>query len=259
VSEFETRFKGCLTLYGTDACLALEQAHICVIGLGGVGSWVVESLARSGIGNLTLVDLDEVCISNINRQIQALSETIGQTKSHILKTRIQQINPTCKVNLIDKFFSVSTCESILNFPYSLVIDCIDGVSAKALLIAECTSRNIPIISTGSAGNRKSPLGIEVADLAFTKSDTLLFKVRKKLRQYHQFPRDTKLAFNVPCVYLPLEEESQTCRVPESPANNYKANKITRNNCNHGLGSTVFVTASIGLFAASEAVGFILKS
>jgi tRNA A37 threonylcarbamoyladenosine dehydratase len=229
---------------------------VCVVGLGGVGSWVVEALARSGVGALTLIDLDEVCVTNINRQIHALSGTVGAAKAEALAERVLQIHPTCTVTPIKRFFTETSADSILSTPYDLVIDTIDRVENKALLLAKCVERELPAITVGSGGERLDPSGTVVSDLAQTIHDPLLQCVRKMLRQRHGFPKGERAKFLIPCVYAPLQRGPRpetggdamvaSCDVDPRDARGRKS-------CNDGLGSAVFMTGTLGFMAAAEAV------
>ena len=237
-------FKGVQQLVGEEAFVRLSSSSVCVVGLGGVGSWAVEALARSGIGALTLVDLDEVCVTNINRQVQATSSTVGKPKADVLAERVREIHPSCKVSAVRSFFSEKTASAILAPGFSLVIDTIDRVENKALLLAECAKRDLPVITAGAAGDRLHPSGVQVADLARTVHDPMLQIVRKELRQRHGFPSGERARFQMPCVYVP-KQRNEPKPVCEGSA--------TRRSCNDGLGSAVFVTGAVGFAIAAEAV------
>jgi tRNA A37 threonylcarbamoyladenosine dehydratase len=228
-----------------------------VVGLGGVGSWTVEALARCGVGSLTLVDLDEVCVTNVNRQLHALSSTVGTSKAEVLATRVREINPECSVSVVKRFFSEKTADEILGRGYSLVLDTIDTAEHKVTLLAECAHREVPVITVGSAGNRISPTSARVEDLSKTIHDPLLMIVRKKLRQDHAFPRGERTRFDIPCVYAPLQRgpgdgEEERCDVGEGQP------RARGKSCNAGLGSAVFMTGTIGFIAASEAISFLSR-
>jgi tRNA A37 threonylcarbamoyladenosine dehydratase len=241
----DQRFNGVAQALGEVAFERLQKSHVCVIGLGGVGSWVVEGLARSGVGALTLVDLDDVCISNVNRQIQALEDTVGRSKASVLAERVMAINPACSVTVQRSFFTKSSADKILGTSFSLVIDAIDRVENKMELIAACVERDLALITVGSGGDRLDPLAVSVSDLAFTLYDPLLQCVRKQLRQKHCFPRGDKKRFSIPCVYAPKQRgpRVKSCS-DDSPS---------RKSCNDGLGSVVFMTATMGFIAVAEAV------
>lgn len=249
------RFLGFTQLVGDTAYERISRASVCVVGLGGVGSWTVEALARCGVGSLTLVDLDEVCVTNVNRQLHALTSTVGTSKAEVLGSRVREINPECSIRVLKKFFSQKTAQEILGSGYSLVLDTIDTAEHKVALLAECAARSIPAITVGSAGNRSSPTSVRVEDLSKTIHDPLLQIVRKKLRQDHNFPRSERTRFDIPCVYAPLQRgpreiEQLRCE------NDDEQSKARGKSCNAGLGSAVFMTGTIGFIAAGEAISFL---
>ena len=186
--HYDRRFSGIGRLYGKEGLERSRRAHVCVIGLGGVGSWAVEALARSGIGELTLVDLDDVCISNVNRQLHALDGELGKPKVEVLARRVRAINPDCVVHPLQAFFLKSNACEILQARYDYVLDAIDSPARKCLLIALCREKAIPVITTGASAGRRDPTAVQVMDLAFSSHDRLLQEVRKKLRTRHGFPR-----------------------------------------------------------------------
>ncbi len=243
--DFERRFGGVARLYGASALARFRAAHVCVIGVGGVGSWVVEALARSAIGQLTLIDLDNVAESNINRQIQALSSTIGQAKISALAERIAQINPDCRVNQIEDFIDPDNLDKMIGGKgYDYVVDAIDSVKSKAALIAYCRDHGLPIIIIGSAGGQTDATRIEVRDLSKTEQEPLLKMVRKRLRSQYGFPRSLKTKFHVDAVFsmepLTMPETDASCEV----------DAVTGLNC-AGFGSSMVVTATFGMIAAGH--------
>src|ERR1039457_2812653 len=199
MDDFETRFDGIARLYGKDGLQKLRAAHVCVIGIGGVGTWAAESLARSGVGALTLVDLDEVCATNINRQLHALTETVGRAKVEVMGERIRAINPDCRVTAEPKFFNEQTAEELLAPKYDFVLDAIDTVTNKVLLLAGCREKNLPVVSCGGAGGRRDGTQVRTADLAKVSHDRLLAEVRKRLRKEIHFPADGS-PMGVACVF-----------------------------------------------------------
>lgn len=240
------RFSGLEKLYGKDGFSRFTQSHVVVIGVGGVGSWAVESLARSGIGKLSLIDLDHLSESNINRQIHALDNTLGQSKVLALQARIRLINARCEVNCIDEFITVDNVANLLdeclNSPHCLVIDCIDQSKVKAVLIAWCRQKKLSVITVGAAGACIDPLRIRIGDLSNTQNDLLLARTRKHLRQRHGFARNPKRSFCVPAIYSDEARiMSEACDAPQSDLN-----------C-AGYGSVVHVTASMGFAAAGKAL------
>ncbi len=242
------RFRGTEQLLGAEHFARLARASVCVVGLGGVGSWSVEALARSGVGSLTLVDQDEVCETNINRQVHALSSTVGQSKAQLLAARVTQINPECAVTVINKFFSRKTADEILAPGFDVVLDTIDRNENKTLLIGECVRRQIRVVTVGAGGDRTSPQDITIADLARTIHDPLLQIVRKQLRQEYDFPKGERAKFYVPCVYAPKQRGPRT-----TDASACETDSRGRKSCNDGLGSAVFVTGTLGFIAAGEVV------
>lgn len=252
-------FVGFKQLVGADAYTRITSSSVCVVGLGGVGSWAVEALARSGVGAITLVDLDEVCITNINRQLHALTSTVGRSKVELLAERVHLINPACKVTAIKKFFSSATADEILTNDYSLVLDTIDTVEHKTLLIAECVNRGIRCITVGSAGDRTLPQMATVVDLSKTIHDPLLQIVRKALRQDHNFPRGERTKFDIPCVYAPKQRGARLVSPPSScDSSTGEEPKARAKSCNAGLGSAAYMTGTIGFMAAAEAIEILSK-
>ncbi len=245
--DFARRFGGIARLYGERALERFRAAHVCVIGVGGVGSWIVEALARSAVGHLTLIDLDNVAESNINRQLQALTSTIGMAKIEALKERIAQINPFCKVTLVEDFIDPANIESMVagkGFDY--VVDAIDGVKSKAALIAWCSANAMPLIVIGGAGGQTDPTKIEVRDLGRTEQEPLLKKVRKVLRAQYGFARGEKNKYHIDAVFsmepLRYPDAGDACAVDP--------NGVTGLNC-AGFGSSMVVTATFGMVAAGH--------
>ncbi len=251
MSDFDQRFSGIQRLYGVEGLQKLRQAHVCVVGIGGVGSWGVEALARSGVGALTLIDLDEVCVSNVNRQLHALDGDIGQPKVEAMARRVRAINPECKLNVIQEFFTAANAEELLAPGFDCVLDAIDSMSNKCLLIAKCREKNIPVVTTGGAGGRRDATQIQVADLALTIKDGLLANVRKKLRQDFDFPRDVKQLFNVDCVFSTEpqvfpQSDGTVCEEREEGSG-------LRLNCESGYGTATYLTGTFGFVAAQRVV------
>ncbi len=244
--DFDRRFGGLARLYGAPALAAFRRAHICVVGVGGVGSWVVEALARSAIGRVTMIDLDHLAESNVNRQIHALTDTLGMAKVGALADRIAQINPTCEVSCVEEFIDAENVSSLIppgRFDY--VIDAIDDARAKTALIVHCRQQQIPLLTIGSAGGQVDPTRIAVCDLSRTEQEPLLARVRKNLRIKHGFPRGSKNKFGIDAVY-----STEPLRLPEVCETGDGASGVTGLNC-AGYGSAVVVTASFGFVAASH--------
>jgi tRNA A37 threonylcarbamoyladenosine dehydratase len=248
--DFERRFGGIARLYGDAGLARFRASHVCVIGVGGVGSWVVEALARSAIGRITMIDLDNLAESNINRQIHALTDTLGQAKVSALAQRIAQINPYCQVTEIEDFVSADNLDEMIGSrAYDYVIDAIDNVRAKTALIAYCRAHGIKLVTIGGAGGQVDPTKIEVRDLCRTEQEPLLAKVRKRLRAEHRFPRGTKNKFGIDAVFstepLRFPEIEEACAIDDD-----ERSGVTGLNC-AGFGSAMVVTAAFGLVAASH--------
>jgi tRNA A37 threonylcarbamoyladenosine dehydratase len=247
VSDFEARFGGIQRLYGKAGSERLRASHVAVIGLGGVGSWAVEALARSGIGRLTLIDADEVCVSNVNRQLPALDGQIGVSKVEALAIRMRAINPEIQIDAKQDFYTAETSDALLAEKFDYVIDAIDTLSNKALLIAECRKRDLPVITSGGAGGKKDGTAVRVTDLAQASHDPLLQKLRKKLRAEFGFSKDSKLPFGIPAVYS-----------PETPTPPENCEAGLRLDCNSGYGAVTFVTGVFGFAAAGWVVNSITQ-
>jgi tRNA threonylcarbamoyladenosine dehydratase len=245
------RFGGIDRLYGPGSLARLAAMHVCVIGIGGVGSWAAEALARSGVGRLTLIDLDHVAESNINRQVQALPDTVGQAKVLAMRERIAAINPDCRVDGIEEFITPENVASLLP-ACDAVIDCIDQVKAKAALIAYCRRNKLLVVTTGGAGGRTDPTRIKLDDLARTTQDALASKLRASLRKDYGFTRDPKKKFGVPCVY-----SDEQIRKPQTLACDMDEQGLHGLNC-AGYGSSVTVTAGFGFAAAAHCLVILMK-
>lgn len=249
--DLQRRFGGVERLYGAAALARFNAARVCVIGVGGVGSWVVEALARSAIGQLTLIDLDNLAESNINRQIHALTDTLGKAKVSALAERIAQINPTCVVTEIEDFITPeNVAEMIGSGHFDYVVDAIDNVAAKTALIVFCRAQGIPLLTIGGAGGQIDPTRICIRDMSKTEQEPLLAKVRRRLRTLHGFPRGSRNSFGIDAVFstepLRVPQIDDACGLPEDGAND----GVTGLNC-AGYGSSVAVTASFGLIAAAH--------
>lgn len=248
----DIRFGGIKRLYGNQQTQILFESHVCVIGIGGVGSWVAEALARTGIGQITLIDMDDICATNVNRQIHALTDTVGDLKIEAMQERIKQINPHCKVNLVDDFISPDNLREYIDASFDYVVDAIDSVKAKSALIAYCKRNKIPIITTGGAGGQTDPTQITVADVAKTVQDPLMSKVRSTLRRDFNFSKNPKRKFGVDCVYSTEQlvyptSDGQVCQQkPDSEG-------PMRLDCSGGFGAVTMVTASFAFVAAARVV------
>ena len=247
------RFGGIARLYGDAGRARLAAAHVCVVGIGGVGSWAVEALARTGVGRLTLIDLDHVAESNINRQIHAADATLGQAKVEAMRERIAGYNPACRVAVVDDFVTVDNAAQLLAGGFDYVVDAIDAVRVKVAMIAVARERGLPLVTCGAAGGQIDPTQIRVDDLARTLQDPLLAKVRGQLRKAHGFTRDPKKKFGVEAVFstepLRYPAPEAACDVAAGAAG---APGPAGLNC-AGFGSVVTVTACVGMFAAARVI------
>ncbi|TWC62368.1 tRNA cyclic N6-threonylcarbamoyladenosine(37) synthase TcdA [Herbaspirillum sp. SJZ099] len=269
--DYDRRFGGVARLYGAQALQRFRDAHVCVVGVGGVGSWVVEALARSAIGHITMIDLDNLAESNVNRQIHALSDTLGKAKVTALHERIMQINPTCMVTEVEDFLDPDNVPQMIGVGrFDYVIDAIDNVRAKVALIAYCRQHGVPLVTIGGAGGQIDPTMIEIRDLCRTEQEPLLAKVRKRLRAQHGFPRGTRNKFHIDAVFsteplrFPELAEGEACVIDPAgeemdiggdaadvaAAEDAAQGGVTGLNC-AGFGSAMVVTASFGLVAAAH--------
>jgi len=251
MTEFNKRFGGISRLYGIQEAEIIRNAHFCVIGIGGVGSWTAEALARSGIGKITIIDHDDIADSNINRQIHSLTETIDQSKVETMSERIKQINPQCECNIVDDFITDANLEKHLTKDYDHVIDAIDSIKFKTAIIYYCKRNKIPIITTGGAGGLIDPTAISIVDLTKTWNDPLAAKVRSQLRYQYGYTKNPKRTFGVPCVF---STEQQRYPKPDGSVCHAKPGvKNVTLDCNLGFGSSSCVTATFGFVAAAHAI------
>ncbi len=250
VDNYEQRFGGIGRLYTPEGLVKLRQSHVCVIGIGGVGSWAVEALARTGIGKITMIDMDDICVTNINRQIHAMTGTVAQLKTEAMKERVEKINPECVVEIIDDFITPENIPEYLNRGYDYVLDAIDSVRTKAALIAYCKRNKIKLITTGGAGGQTDPSQIQIADLSKTIQDPLAARVRSLLRKEYNFSQNPKRKFGIDCVFstqpLIFPKMGEGCEVSATM------------NCANGFGAVTMVTATFGFFAVSRLVDKLLK-
>ena len=247
------RFAGIERLYGTGSVATLAQRHVCVVGVGGVGSWAAEALARSGVGRLTLIDADEVCVSNTNRQLHALDGEFGKPKVGVMAARLRAINPALRLEAVERFLTTGTLDELLDRGCDAVLDACDAFRVKLEMIAWCRRRKLPIVSVGSAGGRTDPTQIRVRDLSRTEHDAMFSLIRKKLRADFNFPRNPDRYFGVSAVYSLQnvqypQPDGSVCgnRPPGGDALNLA--------CGGGLGAATHVT---GAFAFA-AVGKVLE-
>ncbi len=253
VPPVDPRFAGIDRLYGVGSVALLATRHVAIIGVGGVGAWAVEALARSGVGAMTLIDADEVCIGNTNRQSHALEGHYGRLKVDALAERVRAINPSCVVRAIPSFVTPANLAQILEPSFDLILDCCDAFRVKVELIAYCRRNKRPLIVCGSAGGRTDATRILVRDLSRTEHDALLAMIRRKLRGEFNFPRNKDRYFGVPAVYS-LENvryaqaDGTVCGTrPQSAGDTLKLD------CGGGLGTAMHVTAAFAMVAVGKAL------
>ncbi|MBO1016240.1 tRNA threonylcarbamoyladenosine dehydratase, partial [Achromobacter sp. SD115] len=253
-------------LYGPEAPTRLRNAHVAIAGLGGVGSWTVEALARCGVGALTLIDLDHIAESNVNRQIHALTATLGQSKVDAMAERVLAINPECRLTRVDDFVSPENVAQVLPGPYSVIIDCTDQAAAKIAMILHAREIGVPMLLCGGAGGKTDPLALRAGDLSAAVNDALLSKLRNKLRREHGFPRASdqngKALKRVPKMGIHALWFDQPAILPDAwtrPTEGEddmgasgQALAPQGLSC-AGYGSVVTVTAAMGMAAANEAL------
>lgn len=250
--QYFDSFNGLSRLFGQNAIQHLNDAHFCIIGIGGVGSWCAEAAARTGIGHITLIDHDDIELSNINRQIHTTVNTCGQSKVLAMKERILQINPSCQCHAIDDLVTHANLDKFNLKQYDYVIDAIDHVTYKTSLIHFCRRNKVPLVVTGGAGGLTDPSKIDFADLTKTSNDPLLAKVRSNLRYQYHYSRNPKRSYGIDCVYstqqslYPAENGSISYQKP-------KMDSAKTLDCATGLGSFIAVTGSFGFAAISRAI------
>lgn len=254
--SFTQRFSGIERLYGRSAAHSLADRHVAIAGLGGVGSWAAEALARSGIGALTLFDLDEVCISNTNRQLHALEGAFGRAKVEVMAERLRAINPECRIETRMQFVTRTNVESVIDSRFDAVVDAIDSVKHKAALLAHCRRHRIWVICAGGAGGQTDPTQIQVADLGRTTQDPLLAKVRNLLRREYGFSRNPRRRFDIPAIY---SLQQMTYPAAEGGISHEKpGDGPARLDCSTGFGAASFVTGAFGFVAASKVMERLAK-
>jgi tRNA A37 threonylcarbamoyladenosine dehydratase len=252
--DYADRFGGLARLYGTLGLARLQSAHVCVIGVGGVGSWTVEALVRSGVGAVTLIDLDDVCITNVNRQLPAMDGAVGRPKINVLAERMELIHPGCRVTAVAEFVTEATLPRLLAGPFDCVIDAVDRTGIKTAVIAHCCRTGQPVVTVGGAGGRRDATAVRTADLALSQGDLLLKGVRKRLRRDHHFPKGEFQTFGVSAVFSAEPQvfpwSDGTCRAEA------ETGSTLRLDCAAGFGAAGFVTGTFGFAAAGEAVRLI---
>lgn len=252
-ADFERRFGGVARLYGATGRQRFQRAHVAVVGIGGVGSWAAEALARSAIGRITLIDLDIVAESNVNRQVHALDGEFGKAKVSAMAQRIHAINPACVVTEVDDFVTPENVDAILGGDFDHVLDAIDQVRSKAAMIAWSRRCATPLITAGGAGGQIDATRIQIADLALSIQDPLLAKVRSLLRKDYGFTREAKKKFGVAAVF-----SSEPLRYPDAAGSCESPRTLSGLNC-AGFGSSICVTACFGLLAAGEVLRTLASS
>lgn len=257
--QLHRRFDRMGRLIGDQNMSRLLNSHVTVIGLGGVGSWAAESLIRSGIGRMTLVDFDEICITNFNRQLHALQGLVGQPKAQVMADRLRKINPKAKINSIARFYNSDHCAEIFDTRPDFVIDAIDHLTSKCHLLNYCKLNQIPIVSSTGSGGRMDPSQVRISDLSQTEQDPLARQVRRILREQYQFPKEEGVEFGIQAVFskepvtTPFElayDSGKGFRCVCPQGNNPFFNCDNRNLI---YGTSSFVTGTFGLFCASVVV------
>ncbi|MDP5031989.1 MAG: tRNA cyclic N6-threonylcarbamoyladenosine(37) synthase TcdA [Paraglaciecola sp.] len=252
MQQIKQRFGGTERLYGINQTAVLAKSHVCVVGIGGVGCWVAEALARTALGQLTLIDLDDLCVTNTNRQIHAMHSTVGLAKVDEMKKRILDINPDCIVNAIEDFVTPENVAEMFNKGFDYVVDATDSIKAKASMIVYCKRNKIPIITIGGAGGQIDPTQIAVTDLSKTIQDPLAAKLRSYLRRFHNFTANSKRRFGIDCVY-----STEQLRYPQKDGSVCATKSLSdgsvKLDCNTGFGASVAVTGTFGFVAAARVI------
>lgn len=253
----DPRFAGIERLYGAGSLARLAAARVAVVGVGGVGSWAAEALVRSGVGSLTLIDADEVCISNANRQLHTLVDTLGKAKVAVMAERLRGINPALEVEAVERFVTPATLSELLDRDFDLVLDACDAFRVKVEMTAWCRRRKLPLIVCGSAGGRTDPTMIRVRDLSRTEHDALLSLMRRKLRQEFRFPGNRDRYFGVPAVY-----SLENVRYPQADGSvcgtRPEGGDSLKLDCGGGLGAATHVTGAFAFAAVGRALEILLK-
>lgn len=256
---WKDRFAGVDRLYGLGAVERLSHSAVAVVGMGGVGSWVVEALARSGVGRLLLIDADDICLSNTNRQLPALDGQYGRNKAVVMAERCRAINPDIQVEAVEAFLTPANMDALLDRGLDLVIDACDSFRTKVEAIVWCRRRKLPMITVGSAGGRTDATQVRVRDLSRTEHDAMLALVRRKLRGEFNFPRGAKRYFGISAVY-----SLENVRYPQPDGSVcglrpvLGADAALKLDCGAGLGAATHITGSFAFAAAGRALELLLK-
>ncbi|AGF49252.1 tRNA threonylcarbamoyladenosine dehydratase [Candidatus Kinetoplastidibacterium galati] len=256
-TRIERKFSGIIKLYGYENYQKLQNSHVVIVGIGGVGSWAAEALARSGIGSLTLVDLDNIAESNINRQVHSLISTIGKSKVEVMADRIAEINPDCNIHIVEDFLSLDNISSTINIKCNSIIDCIDNVNIKVALSLYSIQNNLPLIVCGSAGGKTDVLKLLSGDISMATHDPILSKMRNILRRSYGFPThiiNKKRKKSIPTMGITAIWFNQQIRIPLLGCEK----EFTHNLSCSGYGSIVTVTATMGFVSANIALKNILE-
>lgn len=257
--HWSERFAGIDRLYGAGALERFSRCHVTVVGLGGVGSWLVEALARSGIGRITLVDADDLCLSNTNRQLPALMGQYGRGKAEAMAERCLAINPAMTVDPVAAFLTPANLDAMLDRDHDLVVDACDSFRSKVEAIAWCRRRKQPVITVGSAGGRLDPTLVRVRDLSRTEHDAMLALIRRKLRGEYNFPKNAQRYFGVPAIY-----SLENVRYPQADGTvcglrpKLGADAAMKLDCGAGLGAATHITGAFAFVAAGKALEMLLK-
>ena len=255
--DYDMRFGAIGRLFGLEAFNKLRQSHICIVGLGGVGSWAAESLVRSGVGKITLIDLDEICQTNTNRQLHALQTNVGKSKIQILKERFLNINPDCQIILEEDFLGENNVKDLITNEMDAVLDAIDGLTAKCHLAIHCKEIKMPLITCGAAAGKDDPTTIKAADLGMAINDMLLKQMRKKLRRVYDWPKD-KGELGVVSVFSAQRAVYPDGRGGFCHKSELKDKKQTALDCSTGMGTASFMTGTMGFVAARETIRAVLN-
>jgi tRNA threonylcarbamoyladenosine dehydratase len=253
------RFSGIERLYGRGSVALFSSKHIAVVGLGGVGSWAVEALARSGIGKLTLIDADDICVSNTNRQLFAVEGNYGRGKAEALAERCRSINPLMEVEVVASFLTASNMEALLDRSYDVVFDACDSFRTKVEMIAWCRRRKIPVVVCGSAGGRTDPTQVRLRDLSRTEHDAMLALIRKKLRAEFNFPKNPQRYFGVQAIY-----SLENVKYPQADGTvcgirpQLGADAALKLDCGAGLGAATHITGAFAFAAVGKILELLLK-
>ncbi|MGV8960320.1 MAG: tRNA threonylcarbamoyladenosine dehydratase [Stenotrophomonas sp.] len=257
--QLRERFAGIDRLYGAGTIERLSACRVAVVGMGGVGSWVVEALARTAVGHLTLIDADDICVSNTNRQLPALAGQYGRNKAVAMAERCRAINPDIEADAVEDFLTVSNMEALLDRGFDLVIDACDSFRVKVEAIAWCRRRKLPILTVGAAGGRTDPTLVRIRDVSRTEHDAMMALIRKKLRTDFNFPKNASRYFGVPAVYS-LENvkypqaDGSVCGLRPQLA----GDASLKLDCGAGLGAATHITGAFAFAAVGKALEILLK-